>query len=213
MILLRELMGRDSYSGEIGELRIWDIDAESISPSVIAAAYYRMRQFTSDEVAASVALRIADAVFIAHQSGQINNSTTEHFKLMRPPMLSGDFRICLESMREPYRRCIFFALSMDMPIENAVSLTWPTYVRMQENGYINHNAEGVVDSMPRHFRDKSVFWDYERGVAGSLSRVRFEAEMTFGCTFEVLQEKFNKMALCDPAANAETIRELLTRSL
>lgn len=211
MILVSNLVSRLDYPLDLHDLKLWDQDAESISSAILHGFNYRARQLTDRELANNLTNRIADAINIANQSGQISNSKLKNFKILESPMLLSDLRTNLELLDLSDRRCAYFALLTNMEIEQAMDLTWKEVNLLRQNGLIDDVAMDVIDSVPRHIRFPYVFWKYQDNLPVKLYQIKTDMEIAFGCKFEKLQAKFNSMVLTDPILHSEDIKRQFRR--
>lgn len=211
MILIEQLVPRIDFPIVVHDMKIWDMDAESVTPAHLHGFNYRAKNRIDHTDAKSMVERIADAISIADECGQIKNSKFKSFSIKEPPMLSGEFRLNLELLSLEERRCAYFALLSNMTLENSISLTWSDVNVLRSNDLIQDCSLDIVDSMVRHLRFPYVFWETIDSSPVRLHNLRANLEIAFGCSFEALQEKFNSMVLTDPQIYSKELEKHFSR--
>lgn len=209
MYLIENLIPKHDYPSNLHDMKLWETDAEHLSSAHLHGFHYRAKRLIDPDMAKELVLRVADAVNLAHEAGQISNDKFKNFQLYTPPMLSGEFRIALEALPMRKRQCIYFALLAEMPLENAIDLTWDDAKLLFEKGILNDAALDVIEAIPPRLRCPYVFWNDETRMPYRLVDLRADTEILFGCEFEALQDRFNKMLLVDLSEGVEDLKTII----
>lgn len=202
MTTVEQLVKRVDYPLSLHDMKLWDLDSETITRAHLQGFYYRASVRTSKDEAREIVLRIADAITQASNAGAIHNTQLSNFSVSQPPMLSGELRIALELLTVPTRRCAFLALLMQWPIERAIDLKWADINYLRQFDGFNDLAIDTVQSMPRHISFPYVFWELDGDTPVKVNNARADVEIAFGFEFEVLLKRFSTMVISDPTLHA-----------
>lgn len=205
MILTKELLRMDDFPLSLHEMYIFDMEAEAVTIAHLQGFYYRAKQRTTHDTAKHFAELIAREITRTHEIGGLNNNRLARFTIPNPPMLSGELRLALSQMALSERRCVYFALLMNIDLALAVQLRWDEVMRLHKMEAINDAATDVLDSLPRHFRSPYVFWKDEPPVP--LNDLERTVELVFGFSYDQLRQKFLTMVLVDSPLQAEAFRQ------
>lgn len=206
MIRINELLDFKDIQKELADMMTLQLDVEEITIAHLQGFYYRAKLRTSHGVAKFWAEFIANGINEAYDNGFVKNDRLQQFRIANPPMLSGDFRKTLEAMELSERRCLYFALLLNVDIEHIISLTWADTKTLIERGVVNDAAIDILDSLPRHFKFPYVFWKGE--PPERLHDIKTTTQLTFGCTYDQLRKKFLSMVLIDSELDAEEFRKI-----
>lgn len=207
MIITNELIRMDEIPAELRDMIIFTMSADDITQSHLQGFYYRAKLRTSYGTAKHCAELIAREVTNAYNVGAITNNRLANFSIRPQPMLSGEFRMTLESMDLAERRCLYFALLLNVDVLLTVNLKWNEVQELHRLNAISDAATDVLDSLPRHFKFQYVFW---RGDPPErLHDIKTVVELAFGCSYEALRQKFNGMVMVDTALQAQEFKALL----
>ena len=211
MILTKELLRMSEIPSVLQDMYVFELDAEAITIAHLQGFYYRAKQRTTHSTAKHYAELIAREITHAHALGGLNNAKLAKFTIRNPPMLSGELRVALERLTLSERRCVYFALLMNIDLSLAIQLRWEEVTRLHQMNAINDAATDVLDSLPRHFRSSYVFWKDEPPVP--LTHLEQTVELTFGCSYNQLRQKFLTMVLVDTELQATEFTQRLKGGL
>lgn len=207
MILTSEIIGTVEIPPELKDMLIFDLDVEEVTVAHLQGFYYRAKLRTSHTTAKYFAEMIAREITNANKIGAVDNNRLSNFFLKTQPMLSSELRQSLEKMELSERRCTYFALLLNVDVDNVVNLKWDEIRELHKLNAINDAATDVLDSLPRHFKFPFVFW--KNNPPERLHDIKQTVELAFGCTYETLRKKFLTMVLVDTDQQVEDFKKNL----
>lgn len=206
MIRINELLDFSDIEPQLSELLIFDLYVDEITVAHLQGFYYRAKLRTSHGIAKYWAEFIAKGINDAYERGIVRNDRLTEFRIANSPMLSGEFRETLAKLDLAERRCLYFALLLNVDINLVINLQWTDVRVLIDRGVVNDAAIDVLDSLPRHIKFPYVFW--KGNPPERLHDIEMVAQLTFGCTYEQLRKKFLKMVLVDTNVQAEEFKKI-----